>query len=301
MGKYINFTKAQIEKANAVDIVDLLNKQGEKLLDSGCEKRLAADKSITIKGNAWYDHSREIGGHTIDFVKDFYGLDFVSAMKMLVDGSEEYVSSKEQVVIPKKFQLPNANVDMHRLYAYLLKTRCIDAEVVTHFVKAKTIYESCEKAKNNGKEFHNIIFVGNDEFGVARHAHKHGMYTQGNSFKGNIEGSKPEFSFHHIGTNDKIFVFESPIDMLSYISMNKENWQENSYVALCGVSSKAVKQMLEIQSTIETVYLCLDNDTTGLDATERIKEILDLEYKVNVEIKIPKNKDWNEDLQQLKN
>ena len=31
-------------------------------------------------------------------------------------------------------------------------------------------------------------------------------------------------------------MFEAPIDMLSYISMNPHQWQEHSYVACCGTS-----------------------------------------------------------------
>ena len=40
-------------------------------------------------------------------------------------------------------------------------------------------------------------------------------------------------------------VFEAPIDMLSFITLHPENWQEHSYVALCGVSDHALLWMLE--------------------------------------------------------
>ena len=57
MGAYIHFTDDQKYRANNVDLVDFLQRQGEKLLPSGREKRLDSDRSITVRGNRWYDHS----------------------------------------------------------------------------------------------------------------------------------------------------------------------------------------------------------------------------------------------------
>ena len=65
------------------------------------------------------------------------------------------------------------------MYAYLLKHRHIDRSVLNTFVRKKLIYENCEKTKYNTKEYHNAVFVGYDDQGVARHAHKKGLYTQG--------------------------------------------------------------------------------------------------------------------------
>ncbi|MDD3995643.1 MAG: hypothetical protein PHC42_02970, partial [Bacilli bacterium] len=67
MSTYIHFTEEQKQRANSVDLVEFLQKQGEKLLPSGREKRLASDHSITVRGNEWYDHALEQGGLAIDF------------------------------------------------------------------------------------------------------------------------------------------------------------------------------------------------------------------------------------------
>ena len=47
MGEFVYFTEEQKQRANAVDLEDFLSRQGEKLLRSGREKRLASDHSIT--------------------------------------------------------------------------------------------------------------------------------------------------------------------------------------------------------------------------------------------------------------
>ena len=62
MSTYIHFTEEQKQRANSVDLVEILQRQGEKLLPSGREKRLASDHSITVRGNVWYDHALEQGG-----------------------------------------------------------------------------------------------------------------------------------------------------------------------------------------------------------------------------------------------
>ena len=101
---------------------------------------------------------------------------------------------------------------MSRVFSYLLLTRGIDKDVLFEFVRRKMIYEYAD--------YHNAVFVGYDSNGKPRHAHKRGTVTS-NPYKGNVAGSQPEFSFHWYGTSDKIFLFEAPIDMLSYISMQK--------------------------------------------------------------------------------
>ena len=175
MGVYVHFTDDQKYRANNVDLVDFLQRQGEKLIPSGRDKRLEADHSITVRGNEWYDHSVESGGYAIDFVRNFYGLTFPEAVTMLLGGEQDEIyrpASQKKQERKQPFALPNPHSDMRRVYAYLVKTRLIDREVVSYFAKAKLLYESCEKSKDGMKEYHNAVFVGYDENGVPRHAHK---------------------------------------------------------------------------------------------------------------------------------
>lgn len=44
---YIHFTEDQKLRANSVDLVEFLRRQGEKLISSGQDKRLTSDHSIT--------------------------------------------------------------------------------------------------------------------------------------------------------------------------------------------------------------------------------------------------------------
>lgn len=47
MAIYIHFTEEEKERANTVDLAKFLERQGENLIPSGREKRLASDRSIT--------------------------------------------------------------------------------------------------------------------------------------------------------------------------------------------------------------------------------------------------------------
>lgn len=290
MAKYIHFTEEQKRQAAAVDLEFFLRSQGEKLIPSGREKRLASDHSITVRGNEWYDHAEEQGGQAVSFVQKFYGLSYPEAVSLLL-GNEPgcaYPAVKEKEPEERKpFQLPPPNRDMRRVFAYLNKHRKINRTVVSAFAKEGLLYEDAN--------YHNAVFVGMDENGVARHAHKRSTNTIGKAFRLNVEGSNPKHSFHYIGTDGSLYVFEAPIDLLSYITLHPEHWQEHNYVACCGTSALPVLEMLSRLPNINTVYLCLDNDKAGHTASKRMEELL-ADRSVKTLQLTPNNKDWNEDL-----
>lgn len=295
MSGYVYFTDEQKQRANSVDLEDFLQRQGEKFLPSGRDKRLASDHSITVRGSQWYDHAAEEGSHAIDLVKRLYNLSFPEAVSLLLGGEQgvEYkqYSKNSEPEQKKSFELPEANTDMKRVFAYLIKQRFIDRNVLIEFAKAKLIYED--------KGYHNAVFVGVDENSVPRHAHKKSTLTVGEGFRGNVEGSDPAYSFHYISKNPyphTLFVYEAPIDMLSYISMHQNNWQNASYVALNGVSEQSILNLLDLYPQLDHVVLCLDHDAAGIEANERIYDVLMEREYYSVGQVVSKYKDWNEDL-----
>lgn len=298
MSTYIHFTEEEKQRANEIDLVDFLQRQGEKLLRSGREKRLAGDRSITIRGNRWYDHETGEGGLAIDFIQSFYGMNFPDAVTILLGGDQgevyKAVDTKEQEE-RKPFILPKRHSDMRRVFAYLIKQRHIDREIISFFASNKRLYESSELSRDKTMEYHNAVFVGYDEDGIPRHAHKQGIYTKGRSFKGNVDSSNPGYSFNYIGESNRLYIFEAPIDMLSFITMYQKDWQKHSYVSLCGVSEQAMLKMLETNPHLNCVILCLDHDIAGIEASEKFYDIL-ADGKIRCDKLVPKYKDWNEDI-----
>lgn len=338
MSQYIHFTEQQKTQARQTDIAELLRSQGETLKRSGSEYEwLDGGQKVTIRGNLWYHQYDQVGGDAIDFVRRFYNKLYPEAKEYLLGetGGTLTVSPPVQKE-EKNFVLPPKNDNMRRVFAYLLNRRGIDREVLYAFVHKGMIYESAD--------YHNAVFVGFDPDGKPKHAHKRGTGSE-SSYKGNVSGSQPEYSFHwsvpaepaHNSRNEGgeiskhnrprssgcLFLFEAPIDMLSFISMQKakdlqkvwarENelknagiferelaaaayrWRKHSYAASCSLSDRVLFQTLKNNQNIRQVFLCLDSDEPGQTAAKRIADKLFVQG-VSSEILIPYHKDWNEDL-----
>lgn len=202
--------------------------QGEELKRSGSEYEWKdGSAKVTIRGNLWYHQYDQEGGDAISFVRRFYDKDYPQALEFLLGGKVGMLvtsPSIEKKKETKKFELPSATLPMHRVYAYLLIRRGIAKSILHAFVGEKMIYESAE--------YHNAVFVGYDQAGQPWHANLRGTGKK-SMFKGNAPSSNPEYSFHWHGKSDSLYLFEAPIDMLSYISMHKCNWREHSYAACC--------------------------------------------------------------------
>lgn len=299
---YIPFTEEQKITANSVDLTDFLRMRGEKLERAGREYKLiysdgsGKHDSITMSGSRWFDHKNQIGGGAIKFMQYYYNMDFPTAVQKLLGQSVTPLSHAPPKAVlheekPKNFKLPVANENMHRVFAYLIKQRFIVPDIITHFAKNHTLYAD--------KEHHNAVFVGVDENGIPRQAHKRSTSTFGKSFRQTVEGSDTKYSFAHFGKSEKLFVFEAPIDMLSYLTLHPENWQRYSYIAMNGVYENAVLTALIGHSNLSEIVICTDNDIGGIDAADRLTDILRENNYENISRTFPKNKDFNEDLKQL--
>ena len=282
---YIPFTPQQLHDAKHADLAVFLESRGEQLRRSGSELEWA-DHHITIRGHQFFDQYQQKGGTAIDFVKKYYDASFQDAVQMLLGQNIAAEPVKPRLRIRPEFKLPEKNENMRRVYAYLIKQRCIDRKVLDHFAHKRLIYES--------EKYHNVVFVGADADGNPRHAHKRSTASR-SGWRQNQAGSEAAYAFHHIGTSGVIYAFEAPIDMLSFISLYPKDWQQHSYVALCGVSGEAILHQLAVNENLREVVLCLDNDDAGHAATERLsKALTDKGYCVSM--LLPKDKDWNQDL-----
>ena len=293
---YIPFTDEQKILANSVDLEEFLRMRGEKLERVGREHKLiyydssGKHDSITIHGSTWFDHKNQIGGGAIKFMQEFYDMDFQTAVQELLGQRVTPLSHSPPKAIAKEekkeFRLPQANTNMHRVYAYLIKQRFISPDIISHFAKQHTLYED--------KEHHNAVFVGVDENGVPRQASKRSTNSYGNSFRITCQGSDTRYSFAHFGESKRLYVFEAPIDMMSFLTLYPKDWQKHSCIAMNGVYENAVLVALKNHSNLSEVILCVDNDEGGIEAVDRLKDILSENGYTDVKRLAPKFKDWNE-------
>ena len=277
-----SYTKQQITATDHSDLAAFLLSRGETVTRKGREY-LWEKHQVWINGAKWYSHYEAAGGYAIDFVMRYFGLSFHDAVRELL-GKTDFVTPAPVRDERKSLVLPERNPTMNQVYAYLMGQRFITREVISFFAHKRTLYEDAR--------YHNCVFVGLDEQGQPRHCH---MRSTTSDFKLTVSGSDAAYSFHHDGEDDLIFVFEAPIDLLAYLSLHPDNWQEHSYVALCSVSEKALLHRLEVNPNLRRVILCLDNDTAGRSASERIgRQLRERGYAVKV--MTPERKDWDEDL-----
>lgn len=273
------YTQEQIDRANQADLVLFLQSQGEPLERAGQEYRWKRHDSLTVRGNKWYRHSQSKGGGPVDFVMEFFGKSFIEAVELLT-GEKGAAPPPDS----PQFRLPPRSPDNRTARNYLTAARRIDEDVTGFFFASGDIYEDAAH--------HNAVFVGRDEDGIPRYAHSKG--TAGN-FRLDVKGSDKAFNFCYRGEGERLFVFEAPVDLLSFLCLFKKEWQKQSYLSLGGVGEKALLRFLSDRPNIKTVYLCLDNDEAGNDACSRLVKLMPEGYTVHR--LIPLFKDWNEVLQ----
>ena len=285
------YTREQIQRADDTDLYVFLSGRGEQFKRCGKEYRWLRHDSVMINKNEWYRFSQNKGGHAIDFMKEFYGLSFAEAVKELLgeEGDSNNRTAKEdagrQKVCPiplPGLELPERNENCEIARKYLIEQRKLSKQLVDQMIEKGDIYES--------KNYRNVVFVGRDKEQNPRYAAM--RRTDENRYRGEARGSEKAYGFGHIGTDEKLFVFESPIDLLSYITAVPEEWEKHSYISLGGLSEKAMKRMYTEYPHIHSIYLCLDNDEPG---NERCRQFVSLiPEKLSVYRLEPVKKDWNE-------
>jgi hypothetical protein len=299
-------SEEQILQARSVDILDYLKayepSNVRKSKGSNSEYYMVEHDSLKISNGMWFRHSTQQGGASaLDFLVKVRGVHFVDAVLSLTGGypSIDYnlmpkapapVSLKHPNP-PKPFTLPKHNNNNDRAVAYL-RGRGIERDVIYRCIEAGILYES---------DKHRCVFVGKDENGISRFACERGV---DDDLKKDVSGSNKRYSFSLPPYNPKghgafaVALFESPTDSLAHASIHdigKTGW-DGHRLSLGGVSSAALYGFLERNPQITSVWLCLDNDSAGHDATNRIiKELMSDKRYQHIKITIaspPIGKDY---------
>ncbi|MEG1427137.1 MAG: DUF3991 and TOPRIM domain-containing protein [Oscillospiraceae bacterium] len=297
--QYIPLTKEQIARAQHSDLIAFLRSRGENIHPSGTRWIWSRHDSVRIQGYMWYQNSTQKSGAAVAFVEYFYGVSFPEAVLMLL---KLQVGTYTPANLPKqsrntKFVLPARNADMRRAYSYLTVTRGLASDIVADFMESGSIYED---------ERHNVVFVGFDQQGKPRSAHKRGTYTLGEKkYRGDVKNSEKRFGFASRGKSDTLFIFEAAIDLLSFITLHHDTpWHLDSYVSLSGLSEEALKQTLNDAPYIKCLHFCLDNDMSAVNSQGNpenhgqisanffAEKYRSIGYKTDVVT--PTKKDWNE-------
>lgn len=292
------FSKRKIELANAVNILDYARSQGLELKRDGRDYRVknySGGFIITPEKNSWNWFAENQGGGIVQLCMFLENKTYQEAVDTLVHDDMESIRRapdwKPEPEQPKEFNLPEKNNTNRHVYAYLTKTRGIDEEIVKDMLDKGYIYENQQKS---------CVFVGRDNKGVPRHASVRSTNVSGKAYKKDVYGSQKKYSFSISGTSGTLNVFEAPIDLLSYMSLQKLQGKpiNDSYLALGGVTDKALERFLEDHKDTKVLRICTDGDDAGKNAASKMDEKFGKDLKVIRQV--PEHKDFNEDLIDLR-
>ena len=299
--------KEFIEEARKMDLLTYLRtyEPGELVKITPAVYTTVTHSSLKISNGKWYWWARNIGGrNALDYLIKVRGMNFIDAVESIlgnINVKEPVYESKQAFSDTKELVLPELNDRTYKVRKYL-EGRNIDREIVSYCIENGLIAESLP--------YHNVVFLGYDDEKNVRYAAYRA--TNETRYMGDCKGSSKEYSFRLIGSeSDKLHVFESSIDLLSYATICKKrggDWKELNLLSLGGVylPSKenepmklppALKNYLSKVDT-KTIYLHLDNDTVGRAATKALTESLSGRYEV-VDAPPPLGKDFNDYLSEM--
>lgn len=276
------FTEEELTIAKSVDLTAVASNLGYTVKRVGKYYTLKEMDSIRIYDKShWFRWSRQYeqgnnGGSQIDFLRVFCGMDVKSAVFWLLDfagygritEAQKKIQLKHQVEGKKEerkpFVLPMASYDNTYLYSYLKEVRGIRKEVIDYFVNQGLIYES--------RNYHNIVFKGNDKHGKTRFASQRGVFDkEGKSFKCDVAGNDKNFGFNVVNEgSEELIVFEAAIDLMSYVDIFNDF--NSNKLALGMLSDAPIETFLKEHPQITLIKFCLDRDEPGRKASDELVE-----------------------------
>lgn len=282
-----NNLKEQVKAARHADLYAFLVKYHDSnFKHEGDSIRPKDNHSISIKKgyNGYKDFSNDETGNSVDYITKYMGYTFLDAVRALSGepASVNPLNMQQGGIenVPPQFPAP---VDgMYKNLFAFLKNRSISAETIQILVKQKLLYQ--EKSRNN------IVFINAERnFGEIR-----GTYTLGKAFHGIVPDSRHDGFWWFRTSKDasKCYICEAAIDAISLYELHKIQGKHEDayYISIAGVAKQPAIDRLK--GSKYNLILAVDNDMAGQQCRDRNSE---LEYI------LPKNKDWNEDLQDLKN
>ncbi|MEG1754436.1 MAG: DUF3991 and TOPRIM domain-containing protein, partial [Christensenella sp.] len=222
-----------------------------------------------------------------------------SAWVTIRANEQERAQTLKPAQMPFVLPAPSQN-GQRRLFAYLIKTRGLDAALVTQMVHEKSLYQD---------ERGNAVFVGKDYNGEAKYAFYRSTLTDTDKvYRGEVGGSVKDvnFSINLVGQVPRsLFLCEAAIDAVSVASMLEyygKNSAKYAFLSLGGTADRSIVYHLPHQPQLQVIYLCQDNDEAGNVSRQKIREKLqELGFQGKVIDKPPVHKDFNEDLRVIRN
>ena len=235
------YSAEDIQTAKQLDLLSYLRQyEPQELVHvSGNTWCTREHDSLKISNGKWNWFSRGIGGRSaLDYLVKVKNYPFTDAVGIILGRAAEMPPvSHSEPQEEKVLLLPNPVYGYPLRVVQYLTGRGIDRKLIDFCIERKLLYES--------RDYHNAVFVGYDTAGVAKYAALRGTIG---AYKGEATGSDKHYSFSLCLSPDaeQVHVFESAIDLLSYVTLEIKagrSWKQDALLSLAGVFKQNGKQM----------------------------------------------------------
>ena len=213
-----------------------------------------ASFKVSLVLNRWYDHGMGKGGNVIDLIVALKNYTIPEALEFLntdkVDFSFQQPTKLHEIKKDKNYEVTELKSIQNTTLLSYLKSRCVKANI------AKKYCREIHYNINNKKYF--AIAFQNESNG----------YEIRNKYFQSCFGTK---AITHVKNGSKsLCIFEGFIDFLSYLSYKNISKRNEDYLILNSVA--LIEKATEKLKDYNLIYAYLDNDTSGVKATNILKK-----------------------------
>ena len=292
-----------VKKAEEMDLLTYLqNYEPDELVKIGNGTYTTkTHDSMRISNGLWNWFSKGVGGkNAISYLMKVKNYSFLEAVETIIGkvNVKIPINHKKEKQDNIELVLPQKSNSLDRIKRYLI-SRGIAKEIINECIDRDLIYESLPN--------HNIVFIGFDYNKKPKYVFYRG--TNQTRFMGEAKGSDKKYTFRLEAKTEsnRVHLFESAIDLLSYatlLKMNNMDWHKENMISLGGINKPSkinkketipisIKDFLEKNTNINEIHLHLDNDEVGRNASIALQETLSKKYKV-LDRPAPYGKDCND-------
>lgn len=325
--KGIHVTKDEKDRANNVNLVNYLTSIGEPIVSSGRGYyRHKQHDSLVIneQKNFFSWNSQGVSGNAVTYLMNVHNMKFQDAVKKINHDIGHHNVTQFERKEPEYLQEFVYNIKERtradNVIDYLVNERKIDETLVQQLIQAGFIAEDVyQNVVFKWKENNQII--GTNLQGTRSIPEAKRLRPDREYFKKVLPTTKAAtFNGFNItkGIPVNLYFFESPIDLLSYMTIHRDNLKNCRLISMDGLKEQTViatikRTQEELKTSgiaIQSITNCVDNDEAG---NKFVQKCSGIQYR-NIEGKLidikgdlpemPKGEvkwDWNNELKRRVN
>lgn len=256
--------EARKNYAKERSIVEVAESLGMELVKSGAEYRWKEHDSmvITPRTNLWHWFSQDKGGDTIELVRTINNISFNQAIDYLNDGdySEGTLQHNDAPQAFKNYLAPYEQPFVEGR-SYLKEVRGLSDETIDFFLDQNVITQANAKIGDTIEPV--IVFktidhkggmIGGNLQGIVENRER---YDKHGYFKGIMRNSNGNNGLSvDIGSPERLVFAESPIDLMSYYELHKDQLENVRLVSMDGLKDGIIgTNLARLESEMRNVYM----------------------------------------------